>query len=67
MRRTASICLFLAAALGAFAWWGLLTTEGSRRFDEMDGMIPFAAGVLSALLALGGVIAWAFSGMRRRR
>jgi hypothetical protein len=65
MRRAALICLVLAVLLAGFAWWGMFTTGGNRTFDEMDGMIPFAAGVLSALLAIGAVITWGFSRTRR--
>jgi hypothetical protein len=64
MRRAALICLILAAALAGFAWWGLFTAGGNRSFDEMDGMIPFAAGVLGALLAICAAITWGLS-MRR--
>lgn len=28
-------------AAGAFGIWGLFTEAGNRRFDEMDGMIPY--------------------------
>jgi hypothetical protein len=64
MRRASWICLVLAALLAGFAWWGLRTEGGQRSFDEMDGMIPFAAGVLSALLTICAAITW---GMSRRR
>ncbi len=64
MRRAALICLFLAMLLAGFAWWGLFTASGHRSFDEMDGMIPFAAGLLGALLAICAAITWGFS--RRR-
>jgi len=36
--------------LSAFGWWGLEIAAGRHRFDEMAGMVPFAAGVLGALL-----------------
>ncbi|WP_421989149.1 hypothetical protein [Roseococcus sp.] len=62
MRRAAMICLFLAAALGGFAWWGMSTPDGTRRLDEA---VPFAAGVVSALLAMCGIITFGFSRIRR--
>lgn len=67
MRRAALICLCLAVPLAGFAYWGLFTADGSRRFDEMDGMIPFAAGVLGALLAICAAITWGFSTLRQDR
>lgn len=45
-------CALFAFALAIFSWWGLMTTAGSRVFDEMSGMIPFAAGMLSIVMAL---------------
>lgn len=44
--------LFVVAAvpLGIFAWWGQYTPAGRRAFDEMDGLYPLAAGVLTLLL-----------------
>lgn len=63
MRRAAVICLSLAVLLTGFAWWGLLTPSGQRSFGETDGVVPVAAGVLGALLAIAGIITW---GMSRR-
>lgn len=65
MRRASWICFVLAVLLAGFAWWGLRTESGSRSFDEMAGMIPFAAGVLSAFLTICAVITWGFSRLRR--
>ncbi len=44
--RVVVIALTLAG-LGAitFCYWGLETTAGRKAFDEMDGLIPFFAGV----------------------
>lgn len=53
-----TILLVLAAGLGAFAYWGLLTDAGRQSFDEMDGMYPFYAGFL-AIGALLPFLAWA--------
>lgn len=65
MRRAALIFFLFATALAGFAWWGLFTPGGHRSFDEMDGMLPFGAGVLGALLAICAVILWGFSRTRR--
>ena len=66
MRRAALICLCLALLLAGLAWWGLSTPSGRQRFDEMDGMIPVAAGVLAALLAIAAAFSWGFSRTGRR-
>lgn len=52
MRTASSILLLLAAGLAAFAWWGLFTAAGRHAYDEMAGIVPHAAGVLSAILAV---------------
>lgn len=57
MRIAAGVLAALGAALLAFGYWGLETAAGRRAYDEMDGMIPFGAGVLGAvLLVLAAVI-----------
>jgi hypothetical protein len=54
-----SLLLFaLAVSCEAFAYWGLSTVPGRRAFDEMAGMIPLAAAVLGALLAVAGAFAF---------
>jgi len=59
MLRTIALLLFAAsAACVAFGYWGMFTQAGQRRFDEMDGIIPFASAVFGAVLAVGGGIAW---------
>ncbi|WP_031496337.1 hypothetical protein [Bryobacter aggregatus] len=58
MRLTAILLLASAAALGVFSYWGLFTTSGRQRFDEMSGMIPFFAGCLAALAAVSSGIAY---------
>lgn len=51
-----TVALVLALLLGAFSYWGLFTGSGQRQFDEMDGLIPFYAGMLAivALLLFAG-------------
>ena len=53
------------ALLLAFGWWGLETTAGRHRFDEMAGMIPLAVGALGALLLTAGVILGMIRAQRR--
>jgi hypothetical protein len=68
MRFTAALLLLISIALGAFAWWGQYTVEGRTQYDEMDGLYPFGAGLLAAILvvvALG--FAWLAVRQRARR
>lgn len=58
MRSAAFVLLALAIACEAFAWWGLGTVPGRQAFDEMAGMIPYAAAALGALFALASAFAW---------
>lgn len=36
----------------AFGFWGTQTAAGRHAFDEMDGIIPVAAGAVGAFLLL---------------
>ena len=70
MNRLRGIALLLAVIGGlllAFGWWGVETAAGRRRYDEMDGIIPFAAGVLGALLLACAAILGSIDTWRRRR
>jgi hypothetical protein len=62
MRQWAWSLMLAAVALGSFFYWGAFTLAGNRRFDEMDGIIPYAAGLLAVILALVAavlfLIAW---------
>lgn len=51
-RVLSTLFLALAAMLGAFGYWGLLTEAGRHAFDEMDGIFPFYAGILAILFFL---------------
>ena len=39
-----------------FAYWGINTVAGRRRFDEMAGIFPFGVGVLGAVAILAGIV-----------
>ena len=59
MRKVSTALFVIALALGVFCYWGLFTTAGAKSFDEMDGLIPFFAGVVAAMLgAFAIVLAW---------
>jgi hypothetical protein len=58
MKIAAIVLLLLAVACEVFAYWGINTVAGRRAFDEMAGIIPFAAGVFGGLLAACAVLAW---------
>ncbi|MEM7300929.1 MAG: hypothetical protein AAF468_07580 [Pseudomonadota bacterium] len=51
------ISLFiLALTLLLFGYWGLETQSGRATFDEMDGLIPFFAGVIGGMFLLISLI-----------
>ena len=56
MRIAAGVLAAAGIALAAFGWWGMYTAAGNRRFDEMDGLIPFFAGCAGLLLLAVAVI-----------
>lgn len=58
MKRTPTLLAALGLALVLFAWWGIETAAGRRRFDEMAGIIPFWAGIAGALLLAAALGAW---------
>ena len=59
MRTAATILLILALPLAAFGWWGTQTQAGHSAYDEMAGIVPFAAEALSALLLIvSAICAW---------
>lgn len=55
------------AALALFGWWGIYTAAGMRRYDEMDGLIPFFAGVAGLFLLAVAAIVTLFALWRSRR
>jgi uncharacterized protein (DUF697 family) len=61
------VLLILAVACEVFAYWGMNTVAGRRAFDEMAGIIPFAAGVFGGLLAACAVLAWWYARRTRAR
>jgi hypothetical protein len=62
MKAAATVLAIVGAALCAFGWWGIDTAAGQRRYDEMDGLIPFFAGCaglfLLAVAAILALLAW---------
>lgn len=65
MRAAVLLCLAVAAALTAFAFWGLETQAGRTAYDEMDGLYPLGAAMLAGLLT-GGALVLNFLGRRRK-
>jgi uncharacterized BrkB/YihY/UPF0761 family membrane protein len=62
MLKAAAICLVLAAIpMGVFAYWGLMTKAGQRRFDEMDAYYPALAGLGGVILLLIAAALWGLS------
>ena len=57
--RTVAVILFLVALVcEAFGYWGLNTVKGRQAYDEMAGIVPFAAQVIGGFLALGAAFLW---------
>jgi hypothetical protein len=67
---SARVVIGLLAALGTglmtFGYRGLQTVAGGKAFDEMDGMIPFGAGVLGVALLIVATVTAVISFWRRR-
>lgn len=62
MRPLAYISFALAFGCEVFAYWGLSTVGGRRVFDEMAGIIPFAAGAVGFLFAFLALFAcWRYN------
>lgn len=65
---TAALLLILASlALGGFAIWGVFTDAGQRRYDEMDGLYVYFAGLLAVVCFFTGCILLAIAQRRSRR
>lgn len=67
MKIAALVLAVVGAALVVFGWWGIYTAAGMRRYDEMDGLIPFFAGVAGLFLLAVAVIVALFVLWRSRR
>lgn len=67
MTRGRLAVLALAIALAGLAAWGLHTDAGMHAFDEMAGMIPFAAALLGGVLFAGLLLDWVWRFGRRRQ
>lgn len=67
MKLLALMLFLVAIAAAAFAFWGLITTSGRTRYDEMAGMIPMAAAVFSLGACAMGAIAVLRNKRNKRR
>jgi heme/copper-type cytochrome/quinol oxidase subunit 2 len=67
MKLVALVLVVLAVPLGAFAYWGVATKAGQRRFDEMDGIYPTLAGLVAAILLVLGALVWGVTHWMRSR
>lgn len=70
MKKAAVLLAAVGAALCVFGWWGIYTAAGIRRYDEMDGLIPFFAGCaglfLLAVALILALVTWRRSARRTR-
>ena len=58
MRKLALILFLVALACEAFGYWGLHTVEGQHAYDEMAGIVPFAAQVIGGILVVVAAFVW---------
>ena len=61
------VLVVIAIPLAWFAWWGLFTAEGSRQYDEMDGMYPGLSGLGAVISFVLAFVAWSISAWIRKR
>lgn len=52
------ILLVIEVCLLVFYYWGVYTASGRSHFDEMDGIIPWASGLLALTLAVIVLVVW---------
>ena len=66
MRKVALMLFLVALACEAFGYWGLNTVEGQHAYDEMAGIVPFAAQVIGGFLFVVAVFLWWRSARTKR-
>ena len=52
MKLASTIFALIGCCCLAFAWWGMNTSAGRSRFDEMDGLYPFFTGIAGGVLLI---------------
>lgn len=67
MRKIATTLAIAGALLLAFGFWGTQTATGRHQFDEMDGIIPVAAGTLGGFCLIAAAIVDMLAERRERR
>jgi TRAP-type C4-dicarboxylate transport system permease small subunit len=52
--------IFVLVLLGSsgviFGAWGVYTSQGRAKFDEMDGIIPYFSGIVGGVLIIIAVV-----------
>ena len=56
MKVTAIIIFVLGILSVAYGYWGVFSAAGSRMYDEMDGLIPFAFLIIGIVLLIAFII-----------
>jgi len=56
MKVTAIIIFVLGILSVAYGYWGVFSAAGSRTYDEMDGLIPFAVLIIGIVLLIAFII-----------
>jgi hypothetical protein len=67
MRKIATTLAVTGALLLAFGFWGTQTAMGRHQFDEMDGIIPVAAGTLGGFCLIAAAIVDMLAERRERK
>ena len=67
MKIITTVFLIIGVSSVCFATWGLFTVAGQRHFDEMAGIIPFAAMVLAFVMFGTGGLLFLLSNLRKPR
>jgi heme/copper-type cytochrome/quinol oxidase subunit 2 len=66
MKNLAFLLIVFSALIGAFGYWGTYTKAGRQTYDEMAGMIPFFALLLSAIFLSVAVLLFVFSWFKNK-
>ena len=55
--KVTAIIIFVPGILSvAYGYWGVFSAAGSRMYDEMDGLIPFAVLIIGIVLLIAFII-----------
>jgi hypothetical protein len=67
MKKAALVIFILSVFIGVFGYWGCYTKAGNAHYDEMAGMIPFFALVISGLLLVISLILFLVAVFKKKK